>query len=227
MKPTIYKPSIYKGAGIYKIGSEGGGGGGGGQEIYEFDVLGKTYKYIKLDKDLYWPLENLDYIDENINLGFTGYNDICAAYYNNDLSYKYNGLIYSRPAVVYIDSIKPPNTRFMNTNTDFDKLKNLIDNIFSPYVLSDLGYTNLLKNNTHNNNIWTINQNLFLFGIEPCGYITLSSKNFGGITYDAYFGISCSDYDTVFTCRNNSTLGFANGARYENAYTTRLLIDLN
>lgn len=28
MEPTIYKPSIYKGAGIYKIGSEGGGGGG-------------------------------------------------------------------------------------------------------------------------------------------------------------------------------------------------------
>lgn len=26
MKPTIYKPSIYKGAGIYKAGAEGGGG---------------------------------------------------------------------------------------------------------------------------------------------------------------------------------------------------------
>lgn len=29
MEPTIYKPSIYKGAGIYKAGAEGGGGGGG------------------------------------------------------------------------------------------------------------------------------------------------------------------------------------------------------
>lgn len=28
MEPTIYKPSIYKGAGIYKTGTEGGGGGG-------------------------------------------------------------------------------------------------------------------------------------------------------------------------------------------------------
>lgn len=27
MEPTIYKPSIYKGAGIYKSGAEGGGGG--------------------------------------------------------------------------------------------------------------------------------------------------------------------------------------------------------
>lgn len=29
MEPTIYEPSIYKGAGIYKVGAQGGGGGGG------------------------------------------------------------------------------------------------------------------------------------------------------------------------------------------------------
>lgn len=27
MEPTIYKPSIYKGTGVYKTGAEGGGGG--------------------------------------------------------------------------------------------------------------------------------------------------------------------------------------------------------
>ena len=27
MEPTIYKPSIYKGAGVYKTGAAGGGGG--------------------------------------------------------------------------------------------------------------------------------------------------------------------------------------------------------
>ena len=31
MEPTIYKPSIYNGAGIYNNGA-GGGGGGGGEE---------------------------------------------------------------------------------------------------------------------------------------------------------------------------------------------------
>lgn len=30
MEPTIYNPSIYKGAGIYKAGAEGGGGSSGG-----------------------------------------------------------------------------------------------------------------------------------------------------------------------------------------------------
>lgn len=33
MEPTIYKPGIYKGAGIYKAGAEGGGGGGGAVAI--------------------------------------------------------------------------------------------------------------------------------------------------------------------------------------------------
>lgn len=45
MEPTIYKPSIYKGAGIYKNG--GGGGGGGGSEnpdgsIKKFALLNKN-----------------------------------------------------------------------------------------------------------------------------------------------------------------------------------------
>lgn len=45
MEPTIYKPSIYKGAGIYKTGAEGGGGGGGSavvpipEEYTEIDYL--------------------------------------------------------------------------------------------------------------------------------------------------------------------------------------------
>lgn len=40
MGPTIYKPSIYNGAGIYKTGAEGGGGGGKTGTIYEFNFEG-------------------------------------------------------------------------------------------------------------------------------------------------------------------------------------------
>jgi len=48
MKPTIYKPSIYKGAGIYKVGAEGGGGGA---NFIIKDINGIEYEikdYIKL-----------------------------------------------------------------------------------------------------------------------------------------------------------------------------------
>lgn len=40
MEPTIYKPSIYKGAGIYKNGAGGGGGGG---SINGFEILDRLY----------------------------------------------------------------------------------------------------------------------------------------------------------------------------------------
>lgn len=41
MEPTIYKPSIYKGAGIYKNGESGSGGGGGvvPEEYFELEYL--------------------------------------------------------------------------------------------------------------------------------------------------------------------------------------------
>lgn len=38
MEPTIYKPSIYKGAGIYKTGTEGGGGGGDNVFVVEVQL---------------------------------------------------------------------------------------------------------------------------------------------------------------------------------------------
>lgn len=46
MEPTIYKPSIYKGAGIYKAGAEGGGGGGGGETNVIID--GVEYPLVKI-----------------------------------------------------------------------------------------------------------------------------------------------------------------------------------
>ena len=61
MEPTIYKPSIYKGAGIYKTGAEGGGGGGG--EVFfhkKYALLGN----IEVD-----PIEHKLKISNFIGLG--------------------------------------------------------------------------------------------------------------------------------------------------------------
>ena len=53
MEPTIYKPSIYKGAGIYKAGAEGGGGGGDIDKSI-FSVLYPTseYRYIIFEEKI-------------------------------------------------------------------------------------------------------------------------------------------------------------------------------
>ena len=47
MEPTIYKPSIYKGAGIYNTGANGGGGGG--DNYKKMWYVGGTYW--RFDKD--------------------------------------------------------------------------------------------------------------------------------------------------------------------------------
>lgn len=58
MEPTIYKPSIYKGAGIYKIGAEGGGGGlpdTYGQLLY---LRNKGDAWVKIPATIYgWGVE--------------------------------------------------------------------------------------------------------------------------------------------------------------------------
>lgn len=48
MEPTIYKPGIYKGAGIYKIGAEGGGGGDL-PEGYTQAIYGRTNGSVSLE----------------------------------------------------------------------------------------------------------------------------------------------------------------------------------
>lgn len=59
MEPTIYKPSIYNGAGIYKTGAEGGGGGGGGD-------LPEGYKQCSF----------LEFVGNTQNIVFSGTKDL-------------------------------------------------------------------------------------------------------------------------------------------------------
>jgi hypothetical protein len=67
MEPSIYKPSIYKGAGIYKIGAEGGGGGSVGPLIID----GKEYGVIEYQV-LYGPKISLVTSDLQLKAGTSG-----------------------------------------------------------------------------------------------------------------------------------------------------------
>ena len=66
MEPTIYKPSIYKGAGIYKTGAEGGGGGGylpeGYKKITYLETDGTSFCQYNLDEVI-----RCDNIQMNVN----------------------------------------------------------------------------------------------------------------------------------------------------------------
>lgn len=74
MEPTIYKPSIYKGAGIYKTGAEGGGGGGGippevpeeylqGYAVDNPNGLGDTNGLIEIPVN---SVTSADYVEVNL-----------------------------------------------------------------------------------------------------------------------------------------------------------------
>ena len=80
MEPKIYKPGIYKGAGIYKAGAEGGGGG----DVTIVELGGIKYPTKQIGSKI-WFLENLA-------LEWPGLNVVNGTGYNNDTptAYKYS-----------------------------------------------------------------------------------------------------------------------------------------
>lgn len=139
-EPTIYKPSIYKGAGVYKIE-----GSGGGEYIPGTEVIGgKTYKTTLIGSQT-WLSENLDLKWDGLEIGARDtYTDAVAAYYLNDeLTYGWNGrkygLLYNGTAHKYLidnaDTLTPG--WHIPTNDEFQELKNFIDNYCDAVLLRD------------------------------------------------------------------------------------------
>ena len=134
MEPTIYKPSIYKGAGIYKTGAEGGGGIANQipQEFVYKNILGKSYKCVEIESGIFWPIESLEYIDENIefitNSGDYDYSRPQAMGRNYALS---GVLYYNQPARNLINvAISSQITLKQISQIYFDKLmKYVLDKI--------------------------------------------------------------------------------------------------
>jgi uncharacterized protein (TIGR02145 family) len=147
MEPTIYKPSIYKGAGIYKTGAEGGGGGGFGR----VEIGGKFYSFIKIGS-LFWTVQNLDYTDINIILGGTPTYDENAPhawyYQNNENEFGWNGkkfgLLYNNLAAEYLEQNKETilNGFRVPKEADFQNLEDTIGQIDFVNKLKSTQYWN-------------------------------------------------------------------------------------
>ena len=144
MEPTIYKPSIYKGAGIYKIGAEGGGGEGG--ETVEID--GKLYPVVTIGSQKWLGL-NLDYAPVGVNIGGAGEIGTPNAWYYSDNEPYYGfdnkkyGLLYNHAALEFISNILPSYLK-VPEKSDFETLISYIgnnegDKLKSPYDWSN-GY---------------------------------------------------------------------------------------
>lgn len=126
-EPIIYKPSIYKGAGIYKTGDEGVQ-----PQIYGSVKIGdRNYKTIKYNNKE-WLAENLDYKFEGCLVGMVQTTSPCCGYYNNDNDFSLDGsykcgLLYNWYAAKYLDDNKLtllPSGWRVPTSSDYNNLLN-------------------------------------------------------------------------------------------------------
>ena len=122
MEPTIYKPSIYKGAGIYKTGAEGGGGGGGGGygSLYFGDIY---YPYKKIGS-LYWATYNLCFYGDGIQLQGDGNDTPIGKDWGANGGVDFlRGLYYNQKALVRLNEILPDGWRVADVS-DWENLFN-------------------------------------------------------------------------------------------------------
>lgn len=235
MEPNIYKPSIYKGAGIYK-----GGFGISNQIPQEFiykNILGKEYKCIEIESGIFWPLTSLEYIDENIELITNSSN------YNSSLpqamtrNYGLNGeLYYTIPARNIINSVASSQNNIKPiSQIYFDKLmKYVLDKIKEwkreSVYLENREITTFVKFSEFGNyESWLA---LIDIGINITGYFD-NAGQLSLIPYGyenpVYFGLTSSpnNYGQMINLQYGKELNFYNDELGGFTYQMRFFIDEN
>ena len=240
MEPTIYKPSIYKGAGIYKIGAEGGGGISNQipQEFVYKNILGKNYKCVEIESGIFWPIESLEYIDENIELITSSLDYNYSIPQAMGKNYSASGVLYyNKPARNVINSaISIQTTLKPISKIYFDKLmKYVLDKIKEwkgeNVYLENNDITTMVKFSEFGNyESWLA---LIDIGINISGSY-LNSGAFElypyGYTKPVYFGVTSSptEYGQMINLQYGKELNFFSGNMGTgNSYQMRFFIDEN
>ena len=147
-EPTIYKPSIYNGAGIYNNGA-----GGGDTDTVE--IGGKTYHVVTIDGKK-WLGENLSFIFPEATINPNGYPSTPAIWYNLISQYAY-GYLYNYYAAKYInDNNLIPGWRVADIG-DYQSLINYVGGLANvPQILYEQNWKN-------------VSSDLYGFTIKPGG----------------------------------------------------------
>lgn len=123
-EPTIYKPSIYKGNGIYKNGASGGGG------ISSIKVDNIEYAVVKIG-NMYFTTENLkNTFSGEIPLTGDATTISCRWVGNNEATARANkyNLVYTIPSIAVIESHLSDGWRVAK-RADYDFIGNTIGNV--------------------------------------------------------------------------------------------------
>ena len=177
MEPTIYKPSIYKGAGIYKAEAEGGGGGGGNV----VNVDGIEYEFVRIGK-YYFTTENLKNIFSELTLNGPSSQPSYRWFRNNQessLQNKYN-IAYSVPCIDYINNHLPNGWRCANA-TEWDYIGQNFGSVnkLESWENNELGLSLVRNGNGDNSGNW-FNTGIvanMLSKIRLCNFVTGSYQS--------------------------------------------------
>ena len=237
MEPTIYKPSIYKGAGIYNTGA-----GGGGisniipQEFVYKNILGKSYKCVEIDNNIFFPVENLNFYDENIELNgdlSTNYTTTPKCAYYNYLD-DGNGLLYNIAAFDYINSILPNNIKKIS-NAYFQKILSYLENKIRTWkndnslVINDLLKTIFCREFNEGLSLSMLNLGVKNFG-SYSGYDKVFIKYPYGRPTDLYFGVSSGNENILlenYGFTDPLRIGPVSGFSIGFCYYARWIVDEN
>lgn len=203
-------------------------GGGIVQNFVNKSIFGNTYRCVEIDDGVFFPIENLIFKDENIDLITDAsqivYKSPQCFYYNCNNQYSDNGFLYTTGAAAYIINNILPNyssVRMLQAS-DFTKIMEYISDCLSQRELNNLG--TLAKTFSIKRNIpWTNALNLVDLGIKPTGY---HSGSFGGI--DRYCGFGSSNERFIDIQNDDSEIRYLTSASWgSNCYCMRFIVDEN
>lgn len=185
MEPTIYKPSIYKGAGIYNTGADSGGFTPISGSV---ELFGKIYNTIKIN-GLEWICENIDYKWDGLLIGHNTTSPQACYPQDDESLWGWNGrkcgLLYNKNAKIQLNGIL--NDWRVGSLNDYDKL-----------LLSCGSYFNANKNLTKSSD-WSS-----LVGLDTIGFSELACGAYESLFYETntawYVHVNDINADMI-TCR--------------------------
>lgn len=214
------------------------GGGGISNKIHQDfvykNILGKMYKCVEISDKVFFPLRNLDYIDENIvqTNDFEQDSEVAAcAYYDYAQTSDY-GFLYNRVARGYIRTIKTSQMKYIS-RTYFDLLINYIKNLIENWLGKNTHPSNtLLTTFTKNSDFDNYEDWLGLIdiglGVSGYWYINFSKTPYGYYK-PVYFGITTqTSSGEMINIEEGKTLAYFNGLLGDDyCYPMRFFIDEN
>lgn len=203
------------------------------QDFVYKNILGKTYKCVEISDKVFFPIQNLDYIDENIihTNDFTQDSNVAACAYYGYTQTSDRGFYYNNAAISYIDSIKTSQMKNFDS-TYFNLLINYIGGLVATWLgenthpSNDL-LTTFAKNiefDTYEDWLGLIDIGLGVYGYCKNGYW---GRMPSGYSNPVYCGFASKSYGGMIDIYQGKTLRFYNDSLGSACYPMRFIVDEN